>query len=147
MQTLTNFILKCIKSLRLLRFSRNYWKSQYEFISWNMKKNHAGRARVLCASGFDRAFVSWFVMRRLQQMGVSFTIFITTPILWSDHPIWLAWWVSRMLCSCWLHCLCPGTGTCPASWGLRGKDLVFFAAHGHMGVTVTRQQELESFAA
>ena len=43
-----------------------------------MKKNHAGRARVLCASGFDRAFVSWFVMRRLQQMGVSFTIFITT---------------------------------------------------------------------
>ena len=44
----------------------------------------------------------------------------------------------KMLCSCWLHCLCPGT--CPASWGLRGKDLVFLQ-HGHMGITVTRQQK------
>ena len=48
----------------------------------------------------------------------------------------------KMLCSCWLHCLCPGT--CPASWGLRGKDLVFLQ-HGHMGITATRQQKLLVF--
>lgn len=45
---------------------------------------------------------------------------------------------NKMLCSCWLHCLCPGT--CPASWGLRGKDLVFLQ-HWHMGITVTRPQK------
>ena len=161
MQTLTNFIA------RSFGFSRNYRKSQYESYIHQLKHGKKSRwtssrlvrfwlcFELLWAGLWSEVFTTIF-----QQMGGLLHNFYHCPdslvrpsnvtcVIQKPPAFFGVFEIiilpsQKMLCSCWLHCLCPGT--CPASWGLRGKDLVFLQ-HGHMGITVTRPQKRLVFLA